>query len=98
MASDDTAHQPAVGEVIEPAIAAVALSGAIVEGQVLRLTLLEEAPFERGGEQLRMTRPDKSADRDGGSARDRGDGFIGGGELGFGAHETDGPLIDADFR
>jgi hypothetical protein len=72
---------------IQTSIASITLAGAIVEGQVLRRTVLKKAAFEGRGQQFRMSRPDKSTDRDSGTAGNGGDGFVGGGEMSFGAHE-----------
>ena len=101
MASDDASHEPTMGEVIQASVASIALSRAIVEGQVPRRTVLKKAAFKGRGQQLRMPRPDKSTDRDGGTAGNGGDGFVGSGKLGFGAHERIGDrcstLIFADL-
>ena len=78
MAADDAAEESAMGEVIEAAMSAVALAGAVKQRQVLRRAGLQKAAFERGGEHLGMTRADKATDADGGPAGNGGDGLIGG--------------------
>jgi hypothetical protein len=61
MAADDPSHQTLMREVIQPALASVALAGGVDQGEIARLLRFEKAPLQRHCQVFGETDPDKAA-------------------------------------
>ena len=70
MSADYALYKALVTEVVEAARVAVALTGAIHEGEVSRFSGLQEAPFYGRGERLRMSDANEPAHANGSAILD----------------------------
>jgi hypothetical protein len=87
MTADDSPHQTLMREMVESARLAVALAGAVKQGQVAWPARCQKAPLQRLGQQFRMAGADEAADRHRGSFGNGGDGFVGGTKQRGAAHD-----------
>ena len=76
MPADDAPRQALVAEVVDAAIAAVALAGRVDERELRRRAVREEVPFDGGGDRLGVAGADEPGARDGRAVADQPDRVI----------------------